>query len=73
MLFGIYIVGYLIGIGGLTYVASLMHVPTHFRPSPGVGGCRNFDGRQVPAPEGLGLTYHDEKAPPVVSAGRQKN
>jgi hypothetical protein len=34
MSFGIYIIGYLIGIGGLTYVASLMHVPRHFRRSP---------------------------------------
>jgi hypothetical protein len=28
--FGIYIVGYLIVIGGLTYGAMLMHVPTHW-------------------------------------------
>lgn len=30
MSFGIYIVGYLIVIGGLTYGAMLMHVPTHW-------------------------------------------
>jgi hypothetical protein len=28
--FGIYIVGYLIVIGGLTYGAMLMHVPMHW-------------------------------------------
>jgi hypothetical protein len=30
MSFGIYVVGYLIVIGGLTYGAVLMHVPTHW-------------------------------------------
>jgi len=30
MSFGIYIVGYLIVIGGLTYGAALMHVPAHW-------------------------------------------
>ena len=30
MSFGIYIVGYLIVIGGLAYGATLMHVPTHW-------------------------------------------
>ena len=30
MSFGIYIVGYLIVIGGLTYGAMLMHVPAHW-------------------------------------------
>ena len=30
MSFGIYIVGFLIVIGGLTYGAVLMHVPTHW-------------------------------------------
>jgi hypothetical protein len=30
MSFGIYILGYLILIGGVTYGASLMHVPTHW-------------------------------------------
>jgi hypothetical protein len=28
--FGIYVIGYLIVIGGLTYGAMLMHVPTHW-------------------------------------------
>jgi hypothetical protein len=28
--FGLYIIGYLIVIGGLTYGAVLMHVPTHW-------------------------------------------
>jgi hypothetical protein len=28
--FGLYIFGYLIVIGGLTYGATLMHVPTHW-------------------------------------------
>jgi hypothetical protein len=28
--FGLYILGYLIVIGGLTYGAHLMHVPTHW-------------------------------------------
>jgi hypothetical protein len=28
--FGIYIIGYLIVIGGLTYGAALMHVPAHW-------------------------------------------
>lgn len=30
MSFGIYIIGYLIVIGGLSYGAVLMHVPTHW-------------------------------------------
>jgi hypothetical protein len=30
MSFGIYILGYLILIGGVTYGASLMHVPAHW-------------------------------------------
>ena len=30
MSFGLYILGYLIVIGGLTYGAVLMHVPTHW-------------------------------------------
>ena len=30
MSFGIYVVGYLIVIGGLTYGATLMHVPAHW-------------------------------------------
>jgi hypothetical protein len=30
MSFGIYLLGYLILIAGLTYGASLMHVPTHW-------------------------------------------
>lgn len=30
MSFGIYIIGYLIVIGGLTYGAVLIHVPTHW-------------------------------------------
>jgi hypothetical protein len=30
MSFGLYVVGYLIVIGGLTYGAVLMHVPTHW-------------------------------------------
>lgn len=30
MSFGLYLVGYLILIGGLTYGATLMHVPTHW-------------------------------------------
>jgi hypothetical protein len=30
MSFGIYVVGYLIVIGGLTYGAVLMHVPAHW-------------------------------------------
>lgn len=30
MSFGLYLVGYLIVIGGLTYGAMLMHVPTHW-------------------------------------------
>ena len=30
MSFGLYILGYLIVIGGLTYAAKLMHVPTHW-------------------------------------------
>jgi hypothetical protein len=30
MSFGIYIIGYLILIGGLTYGATLMHVPAHW-------------------------------------------
>jgi uncharacterized membrane protein len=30
MSFGIYIVGYLIVIGGLVYGATLMHVPAHW-------------------------------------------
>ena len=30
MSFGIYVAGYLIVIGGLTYAAVLMHVPTHW-------------------------------------------
>jgi hypothetical protein len=28
--FGLYIIGYLIVIGGLTYGAALMHVPAHW-------------------------------------------
>jgi hypothetical protein len=28
--FGIYVIGYLIVIGGLTYGAALMHVPAHW-------------------------------------------
>jgi hypothetical protein len=30
MSFGLYVLGYLIVIGGLTYGAILMHVPTHW-------------------------------------------
>jgi len=30
MSFGIYIIGYLIVIAGLTYCARLMHIPTHW-------------------------------------------
>lgn len=30
MSFGLYIIGYLIVIGGLTYGATLMHVPAHW-------------------------------------------
>jgi hypothetical protein len=30
MSFGIYVIGYLIVIGGLTYAAALMKVPTHW-------------------------------------------
>lgn len=30
MSFGLYIIGYLIVIGGLTYGAALMHVPAHW-------------------------------------------
>ena len=30
MSFGLYVIGYLIVIGGLTYGATLMHVPTHW-------------------------------------------
>ena len=30
MSFGIYVIGYLIVIGGLTYGAALMHVPAHW-------------------------------------------
>ena len=30
MSFGLYIIGYLIVIGGLTFGATLMHVPTHW-------------------------------------------
>jgi len=30
MSFGLYVVGYLIVIGGLTYGATLMHVPAHW-------------------------------------------
>lgn len=30
MSFGIYIIGYLIFIGGLVYGATLMHVPSHW-------------------------------------------
>jgi uncharacterized membrane protein len=30
MSFGIYVVGYLVVIGGLTYGATLMHVPAHW-------------------------------------------
>jgi uncharacterized membrane protein len=30
MSFGLYIIGYLFVIGGLTYGATLMHVPTHW-------------------------------------------
>lgn len=30
MSFGLYILGYLFVIGGLTYAAKLMHVPTHW-------------------------------------------
>lgn len=30
MSFGLYIIGYLIVIGGLTYGAALMHVPSHW-------------------------------------------
>jgi hypothetical protein len=30
MSFGIYIIGYLIVIGGLAYAAVLMHAPTHW-------------------------------------------
>ncbi len=30
MSFGLYILGYLIVIGGLTYAATLMHVPTRW-------------------------------------------
>jgi hypothetical protein len=30
MSFGIYLIGYLILIGGLTYGATLMHVPAHW-------------------------------------------
>ena len=30
MSFGLYIIGYLIVIGGLTYGAVLMHVPSHW-------------------------------------------
>jgi len=30
MSFGLYLIGYLIVIGGLTYGATLMHVPTHW-------------------------------------------
>jgi len=36
MSFGIYIVGYLIVIGGLGYGASLMHVPTHWIVAGGI-------------------------------------
>jgi hypothetical protein len=30
MSFGIYVVGYLIVIGGLAYAAAMMHVPAHW-------------------------------------------
>ena len=30
MSFGLYVIGYLIVIGGLTYGAALMHVPAHW-------------------------------------------
>ena len=30
MSFGLYVVGYLVVIGGLTYGATLMHVPAHW-------------------------------------------
>jgi hypothetical protein len=30
MSFGLYVLGYLIVIGGLTYGATLMHIPTHW-------------------------------------------
>ena len=30
MSFGIYVIGYLIVIGGLAYGAAMMHVPTHW-------------------------------------------
>ena len=30
MSFGLYVIGYLIVIGGLTYGATLMHVPAHW-------------------------------------------
>ena len=30
MSFGIYVIGYLIVIGGLAYAAALMHVPAHW-------------------------------------------
>ena len=56
MSFGIYIIGYLIVIGGLIYGASLMHVPAALdrRGGAGAGGSRNCDRRQEHAPEGLG-------------------
>jgi hypothetical protein len=36
MSFGIYIIGYLIVIGGLAYGAVLMHVPTHWIVAGGI-------------------------------------
>jgi hypothetical protein len=36
MSFGIYIIGYLIVIGGLAYGAVLMHLPTHWIVAGGV-------------------------------------
>ena len=30
MSFGLYVIGYLVVIGGLTYGAALMHVPAHW-------------------------------------------
>ena len=30
MSFGLYVIGYLVVIGGLTYGATLMHVPAHW-------------------------------------------
>ena len=37
MSFGIYIIGYLIVIGGLAYGAVMMHVPTHWIVAGGIG------------------------------------